>query len=176
MEEMNQVISSNNAPMLTFEQMNQIISNTVYAQNIVSVQLENLSGQLGGVVKELSGLRKDYSDLTQRMNDLELEEECTTYQITIINETAKKRCSEILGGHKNIYYRTFMKKIYKEARLYAGLGHCMSATKKKDYDRVINFLESWIPRCGIQNLKNQVDDARYIRYGEGQYPYNLINL
>ena len=53
---------------------------------------------------------------------------------------------------------------YHDCRNEAGLGHCISATKKGDYQRVLNYIDAWTPKSGIAHLKNEIDErAKYRR-------------
>lgn len=39
----------------------------------------------------------------------------------------------------------------------AGLGSKIARTKKGDFQRCIDYIESWIPSCGCAELRNKAD-------------------
>lgn len=125
-----------------------------------AMNINGVSEQMGVVVGAVNGLRTDVKDLKLRMNTLELNEEVTTTQQETIMSVARKRIVQILGENNfehQKYFRIFVQKLYGDARHYAGLGSKISRTKKCDYQRCIDFIESWVPSCGCAALKAKAD-------------------
>lgn len=125
-----------------------------------AMNINNMSKQLGIVANTVNGIRTDVDGLTDRMDRLEQKEEITTEQAATINRAVRKRVSEILGNNENDlakYRRIFSSSLYGDARRCAGLGNTYHATKKENFQRVIDFVESWIPSCGCSELKRKAD-------------------
>lgn len=125
-----------------------------------AMNINNMSKQLGIVASAVDNIRSDVDGLTDRMDRLEQKEEITTEQAATINRTVRKRVGDILGNNENDlakYRRIFSASLYCDARKYAGLGNTYPATKKENFQRVIDYIEAWIPSCGCSELKNKAD-------------------
>ena len=77
-------------------------------------------------------------------------------------EQAKRAvmAGEILGENaldRKKYFNTFIKNLYKDARKYGVLGSKITTTKKGNFQRCIDFAESWVPSCGCATLKERAD-------------------
>lgn len=119
-----------------------------------------ISQQLGVVVNSVNALQSDMRGIKDDIENLKLNEEITTTQHENILELAKRKICGMLGYdddeiHK--YFRTFIGMLYSDARLYAGLGSKIPRTKKGDYQRVIDYIEAWEPKCGSGELKERAD-------------------
>lgn len=120
-----------------------------------------LSKQMGIVITNIDELRADMNGMKNDIEDLKYNAEITSEQAKRINLLARKRVYEILGEdeyERTKYYRTFIMRCYHDCRVEAGLGHCISATKKGDYQRAVNYIEGWLPKNGITRLKNEIDE------------------
>ena len=120
-----------------------------------------ISQQLGLVVNSVNNLQSDMRGIKNDIDQLKLNEEVTTTQQENIIEIARRRVCEILNFdndeiHK--YMKTFISRLYTNARTYAGLGSKISRTKKGDYQRVVDFIEAWEPKEGCVNLKVMADE------------------
>lgn len=130
----------------TTENLNQV-------SNILSTTIPALQQDIVSVTKQVSLINQDIIDLKEN-------EEITTSQNENIQRAARRRVYEILGVKEtdhSCYYRVFISRLYSEAKKNAGLGSSISRTRKGDYESVMNFIESWIPSCGISELKSYVD-------------------
>lgn len=119
-----------------------------------------LAQQMGLIANSVNILKTDMSEIKEDLAQLKLNEEVTTTQQETILEIAKGKICSILGYdddeiHK--YFRTFIGRLYSDARSYAGLGSKISRTKKGDYQRVIDYIEAWEPKCGCGELKEKAD-------------------
>lgn len=77
-----------------------------------------------------------------------------------IKEVAKNRVCEIIGNSISDYqkyFKIYIHHLYDDARKYSNLGSKISATLKCDYQRCIDFIESWVPSCGCAALKAKAD-------------------
>ena len=111
--------------------------------------------QLGLVATQMVDIKNDVSSLNDRMYQIENNEEITTEQVEKIKSAANTRIREILGKDENQwakYSKTFYLKIYSDARMEAGLGSKIDRTRKHNFQRVMNYLESWYPKYGISEL------------------------
>lgn len=119
-----------------------------------------LAQQVGVVANSVNILKTDVREIKEDLEQLKLNEEVTTTQQETILEKAKSKIYNILGDdddeiHK--YFKTFICRLYSDARSYAGLGSKISRTKKGDYQRVIDYMEAWEPKCGSGELKERAD-------------------
>lgn len=131
-----------------------------------ALNINNMSKQLGIVASAIDTIRTDVDGLTGRMDRLEQKEEITTEQASTINRSIRKRVGDILGNNEEDlakYRRIFSASLYGDARKYAGLGNTYPATKKENFQRVIDYVESWIPSCGCSELKRKADDKAKAR-------------
>lgn len=111
------------------------------------------------------GMAKQYEDhdvkitsITDRMDNLELNEEITDEQVRTIQEMVKARVSKILdypNGDSSKYYRTFISNLYSNLRHSYNLGSKVATTRKKHYDTVMKGIEAWHPNIG--ELKSRKD-------------------
>lgn len=150
--------------------MNELMSNNneVYdldkIMNIVgltSMNVKNLSDQMGVVTTAVKDLKDDVSNIAMRMDNIEQNEEITTTQEANIVTAAKRRVCEIVGStpeEYNKYYRIFIQNLYKDARRYASLGSSISRTRKRDYQRCIDYIDAWDPIGGCAKLKRKADE------------------
>lgn len=150
--------------------MNEMMKNTTN-ENIDLKQIENIVGQtamnVNGISKQMGiiatavdSMRTDIGGLKDRMDYLELNEEITTTQQETIIELARKRVLEIIGDDPlevKKYFKIFIQRLYKDTRQNAGLGSKIARTKKCDYQRCIDYIESWIPSCGCAELRAKAD-------------------
>lgn len=123
-------------------------------------RIDNQSRLLGGLAKSVTNIEGQVTDLGSEIEQLKLNEEVTTTQQEMLIETAQRRVCEILGNdplEREKYFRIFIKRLYKDTRQNAGLGSKVSRTKKGDYQRCIDFMESWIPSCGCAELRSKAD-------------------
>ena len=89
-----------------------------------------------------------------------MNEEVTTTQETMLRECAQRRIVEILGNdalERQKYFKIFIQSLYRDTRQYAGLGSKISRTRKCDYQRCLDYMESWLPQCGFRELRDRAD-------------------
>lgn len=119
-----------------------------------------LAQQVGIMANSVNTLKTDVRDIKDELEQLKLNEEITTAQHTSIVKTAHKKIYSMIGysdDEVNKYFRTFVKRLYSDARSYAGLGGQIPCTKKGDYQRVIDYIEAWEPKYGCSKLKEEID-------------------
>lgn len=128
-----------------------------------AVILDKLNAQerlIGGLSNTVNDIGKDVGRLGTEIDKLKLNEEVTTTQQETIIEAARKRVCEILGSdefEQKKYFKIFVQKLYGDTRKNAGLGSKIARTRKGDFQRCIDYIESWIPSCGCAELRNRAD-------------------
>lgn len=155
MNEMMNYGNNNNATNGNFD-MQQLVNIT----GQTAMNVNNMSKQMGIIASTVDTIRTDVGTLTIRMDNLELNEEITTEQSERIRELAEKRIVEILGNdplERQKYFKIFIGKLYSDAKKNAGLGSKIDRTKKREYQRVIDYIEAWIPSCGCASLRAKAD-------------------
>lgn len=126
----------------------------------LETKLKDNSELLGGLSSTVEGIDNGLKELSNIVKIIQENEEITTTQQETIVSTARRRIYEILGKDEldlKKYFRTFVVRLYKDTRKYAGLGSKISRTRKGDFQRCINYIEAWTPSCGCTELKNYAD-------------------
>lgn len=126
----------------------------------IGMSVQNMNNQMGILTTKLNNMSDDISGVKGDIEQLKLNEEVTTTQQETITESAKKRVLEVLNYDefdRAKYFRTFIGRLYTDTRRNAGLGSKIARTKKGDFQRVIDYIEAWIPVNGCANLKQECD-------------------
>jgi len=156
-------ISTMNSDMsgdFNIQQIMNIIGNNANITGQIGLNVQNMNKQMGIMATQMNGLMDDISFVKGDTETLKLNEEVSTTQQEVITETAQRRVSEILNHdihEKAKYFRTFIKRIHRDARQNAGLGSKIARTKKGNFQRVIDYMEAWTPKCGCAELKAEID-------------------
>ena len=112
----------------------------------------------------ICGINDKVESLENDIDQIKFNEEVTTTQQEMIVEAAQNRIVEIIGNdplERTKYFRIFISRLYRDARQKAGLGSKIARTRKGNFQRCIDFIESWMPSCGSAELKAKADaDAR----------------
>lgn len=151
----------------SYEEIMELVGKTaeISANNTqnTSVLLEELHAQrtlLKGLSGTVQRMDTKVGELGDDIEQLKWNEEITTTQQETINELAKKRVLEIIGDNPleiQKYLRIFIQRLYTDARKNAGLGSKIARTKKRDYQRCIDYIESWSPSGGSHVLRAKAD-------------------
>lgn len=152
---MNNEIMNVNRQSFDIETLTNLIGTTAMNTN-------QLSKQMGILDAGLTDVRNDVSIMKTDIEELKYNVEITDAQANQIRRTAQLRVSEILHNsnlEKAKYYRRFIARCYSECKRDGGMGSHIATTKRGDYQRVINYLEAWIPKGGIDKLKKYVDEC-----------------
>lgn len=113
------------------------------------------------ITTAISSIQGEMETNTKRLDQLELNEEITSKQEDMISTIAKRRVFEIIGDDDldyQKYFRSFISKLYTNARKEAGLGSKINRTRKGDYQRVIDYIEAWTPKGGCAAFKEEIDN------------------
>jgi hypothetical protein len=127
---------------------------------VVLAELQSQRSLLNGLSNTVAGIDGRLNTLGTELDQLKLNEEITTTQQEVILETARKRVLEIIGNDPleiQKYSKMFFQNLYKDTRHYTGLAPKISRTKKRDYQRCIDYIEAWIPSCGCAALRAKAD-------------------
>lgn len=161
MENQMMVVNNNGNGDYNMQQLMNLIGHNADITGQIGLNVQNMNKQMGIMVStDVNGLMDDMSSVKGDIESLKLNEEVTTTQQETIIESAQKRVSEILNHdmyEKAKYFRTFIKRVYKDARQSAGLGSKIARTKKGNFQRVVDYIEAWTPKCGCAELKAEVD-------------------
>lgn len=131
-----------------------------------ALNVNAISKQLGIVASAVDGIRSDVDALTERMDNVEKKEEITSQQAATLNRVIHKRVYDVIGDNMDEYTKyskIFHASLYTDARKYAGMGNSYRATRKENFQRVIDYVEAWIPSCGVIALKNKADQRAEAR-------------
>ena len=116
---------------------------------------------INGINNSLSVIQDDTKALQSEVETLKFNTEIETKQADKIRITANKRVASILS-HNNYeiqkYFRRFITRLYRDAKTYSDLGSKIEMTKKGNFQRVIDYIEAWIPSEGCAKLKEKCDE------------------
>ena len=156
-----------NDNLISVEVMQQMLGQTIGITKInaesiavMTKDLEYVKNVVGGLVSKMNNHSDDIIVIKDRMTELELNEEITDEQANTINGSIKKRVAEILHFDTDEiakYYQTFIQRCYKSLKSDNHMGASYRKTKKKYYQTIMDSIEAWIPKEGIQNLKDTID-------------------
>lgn len=159
-----------NELMNTTENFSDVMTTLNAALELSKSNTENISTIIGEIKTQrqvIGDLTKSVADIDtaiKQLNDdfeiFKLNEEVTDAQATSIRSTCERRVCEILGENaleRKKYFNIFIKNLYKDARKYGVLGSKIATTKKGNFQRCIDFAESWVPSCGCVALKERAD-------------------
>lgn len=146
--------------------------------------IKNQSEQMGILTSTVKKLDNRYGELAVEMNDmngriqhLEDDQFVDLIKADNIKHSAQSRVAELLeiefderGGvtdesmyvyHK--YFSKFVGRLHVDAR-HAGLeGPRIYATPRKNYQALLNFINDWQPKRGVNGLKDYYDKLAAIR-------------
>lgn len=159
-----------NELMNTTENFSNVMTTLNAALELSKSNTENISTIIGEIKTQrqvIGDLTKSVADIDtaiKQLNDdfeiFKLNEEVTDAQATSIRSTCERRVCEILGENaleRKKYFNIFIKNLYKDARKYGVLGSKIATTQKGNFQRCIDFAESWVPSCGCVALKEKAD-------------------
>lgn len=132
---------------------------------------ENTSRQMGLLNDTVAEHERQIQDLTHRMEVRERRETvdqnqsdqiklavhdriCGLLEIDHENGHIAARC---IGDYKK-YYRGFVCHCYNDCKAHGRMGKPYYRTLAIDYDDVINYINAWFPRGGVEDYKHYLDD------------------
>lgn len=130
-----------------------------------------INEQVGIISKKITRMDGDIGSIKDDIKDLKENEEITSEQVKRIKNTAKRRVYECLNintfkeslmsdeelDNYLKYFRTFIVHLYNDTKMYTGLASQIECTKKREYQRALDFIEAWTPKEGIEKLKLKID-------------------
>lgn len=134
-------------------------SNTENISTIIG-EIKTQRQVIGNLTKSVADIDTAIKQLNDDFEIFKLNEEVTDAQATSIRSACERRVCEILGENaleRKKYFNIFIKNLYKDARKYGVLGSKIATTKKGNFQRCIDFAESWVPSCGCATLKERAD-------------------
>ena len=134
-------------------------SNTENISTIIG-EIKTQRQVIGNLTKSVADIDTAIKQLNDDFEIFKLNEEVTDAQATSIRSACERRVCEILGENdieRKKYFNIFIKNLYKDARKYGVLGSKIATTKKGNFQRCVDFAESWVPSCGCVTLKEKAD-------------------
>ena len=159
----------------TIQQLTNVVGQIANMMGQNAMTTQNINKQLGIVSSSVNAMGERVNNLDERMYQIENHEEVTTEMCETIGVAAKSRIYEILGNdelERVKYYRTFIKRLWADAKRYGGCGHKIATTKKCNFQRVLDFIDAWSPSGGALKLKREIDrraEAKRIAKVNGYY-------
>lgn len=158
----NQTQENINANALAVRETTKNINIMVNGIMDIKTSVKEMSQNVENLSKDVKDTNGRVDTITIRLNELENNEEIKTSQKNKIITAAHKRVYELLGDDKMDhvkYFRIFVQRLYGAARRSAGLGSPLESTQKKDFERVLEYIQTWSPAVGCDQLKLEADGA-----------------
>lgn len=114
------------------------------------------------IANKMFAFAGEIDSLKERTEKLEYNVEVTDKRAEQLRDNAQRRVSEILGSNKldrKKYFKPFIMRLYSDARHFSGMGRKIATTKNCEFQRTMDYIDSWSPRCGVANLKESVDES-----------------
>ena len=121
-----------------------------------AMNINNMSRQLGVVASAVDNLTYDVNSMKDDIYQLKLNEEITSIQKDTIKLAALKKVIRYIGDdpeEKEKYFKIFIHRLYADTRRNAGLNSRIEMTKKRDYQRCLDYIEAWNPDCAALRAK-----------------------
>ena len=139
-----------------------------------AMNINHMSRQLGVITSAVDNLTYDVNSMKDDIYQLKLNEEITSIQKDTIKLAALKKVIRYIGDdpeEKEKYFKIFIHRLYADTRRNAGLNSRIEMTKKRDYQRCIDYIEAWIPCGGCSSLKARADENAKARVKARQLGY-----
>lgn len=169
----NDIISTDGSDLLKVAQLN-------------TMNIKGLSQQMGLINEAVIAIKDDVSQLHAEMVDakadirgLKDDQFVDLIKADNIKKSAQSRVAELLGiefderggvtdksrYNYTHYFSKFCGRIHVDAR-NAGLeGPRIYATPRKNYQKLLDFLNEWVPLRGVEGLKSYYDGLEAARKG-----------
>lgn len=177
---MNEIVKKNREDVLT--QFMQVAGERMnYDEKLLDSHTEAIKEISGGLADCLKMVDKVKGEVVRMSNDILLIKQGQTAfpapevsDTYITDEQAKRIPSEIYFrvcrlldlpfsesdfsrvdfDTKNLYVDKFISRLYGEARSAGLLGSKNQTTLKSNYTELLHFIDTWEPKCGVEELKN----------------------
>lgn len=149
-----------------------------------TMNINGLSQQMGVISKAVTAIKDDVSELRSEMADakadivgLKDDQFVDLIKADNIKKSAQSRVAELLGiefderggvtdksrYNYTHYYSKFVGRLHHDAR-NAGLeGPRIYATPRKNYSKLMDFINEWLPMRGVEGLKSYYDGLEAAR-------------
>lgn len=136
------------------------------AVNDMKQDLNKVKGELGGVVEDVRGLKEDqFVDLICADN-IRISAQNKVAQLLNIEFDERGGVTEESMYVYKKYFGKFVGRLHVDAR-HAGLeGPRIYATPRKNYHALIDFINEWVPKRGVEGLKSYYDGLEVARKGK----------
>lgn len=150
-----------------FEQILQAMQLTAQCMNSTEKTTNNMIALIQHHSTEINALQDSVNSIEDKMinivddiTTLKYTSEIDTKQHEKLTSAAKRRVFSLIGYDpldQKKYFRTFISKLYSDAKRYANLGAQISTTHKEDYEKCLEYINNWTPYGGVDSLKKQID-------------------
>lgn len=150
------------------------------AQGQSALQVKTMGEAIGVIGAEITGIKAKQSEfevVQKNMSDdidyLKKTQEVASYQKTNLVQAANARAHKVLQlpadksewsdkNHDDYtkYYSYFIHGLYSDAKRAGVMGNRVETTQRMFYEPFMRFIETWIPRQGVQGLKDYADKQR----------------
>lgn len=136
------------------------------ALGVVAKNYEETNLLVRGLADNVSNMDIALKNVVDDVNVLKTRTRISSHQSDKIQAAAKKRIMEILGNDMvsiEKYFAGFISLLYSDAKKAGILGARLADTQTGDYARAFDFIESWMPKCGVAARKDYLDQKAAIR-------------
>lgn len=164
---------------ITFPEGNELGNNlsamAKYLSGVAS-QLSYFSTEVGAVKSEINEVKVDVAnirtDFGDRIKVLEEDEALKPYMVNNVKRAVHIRIGELLGikfdkrggaaeGYERDYkryYGKFCGRLHNDAKSEGIEASNWRYTPRKNYQKLIDFINDWIPARGVEGLKRYYDE------------------
>lgn len=170
----------NNNLESTMEKLAENMNQLALSNGQASIEIKTMGQAIGVLGAEVADIKKKQyvfeetqSQFARDIDDLKNMQEIPSSWVDNIKELANSRVRILLGlpenkqdytdknfDDKNRYYRTFIARLYSEAKK-VGAGSKIATTKKMYYPAVTEFISGWIPNISFDGLTGADALKRY---------------
>lgn len=160
---MNEIVESLRLAAITSRNNSEQLGLLAKRQDVLQSEIDELK----------ANMRNDKQDLENRMQNYEDRITVTRSMAQNIRNSIHSRVRDLLhieyvDGvvtqeclYADKYYRPgFISRCYVDSRKESKLGTPYSETYQRDYEEVLNFINSWVPPRGTEGYKNYLDLRR----------------
>ena len=136
--------------------------------SVYSTELGTVKADLNEVKTDVANIRTDYGD---RIKVLEEDEALKPYMVNNISKAVRIRVAELLDirfdkrggaaeGYERVYkryYGKFCQRLHNDAKHEGIEAGNWRFTPRKHYQKLIEFINDWVPARGVEGLKSYYD-------------------
>ncbi|AEB77407.1 ORF6C domain-containing protein [Clostridium botulinum] len=135
-----------------------VSQNSMETTEVMKAELVSTKNTVRGLATQYNKITGEITNIQDRMDNLELNEEITDEQRNMINQKCRTRVNEVLDYNQDLidkYYRTYISNLYSILKRNYGMGAKIATTKKRNYDTVMRGIQAWFPKH--EKLRQRAD-------------------